>query len=162
NAACISLAIATNPSGGTLCGVTTARAINGVATFSNLSIDKAGAGYTLSPSSTGLTGATSSRCSISVGPATLLAVPPQPPPAMAGASLTVTVPAQDAFGNTATGYRGTTHFTSTDAQALLPGTYRFTPGDNRVHTFNSGVTLRTAGSQTVTATYTVTSSITGT
>ena len=67
--------------------------------------------------------------------------------------------ARDAFGNTATGYTGTVHFTSSDAQATLPADYTFTAGDTGVHTFTA--TLKTAGTQSLTATDTVDSSITG-
>src|SRR5205807_163384 len=63
----ITLAIGTNPASGTLAGTTTVAAVNGVATFSNLSIDTAGTGYTLTASATGLTGATSSVFNV-VGP----------------------------------------------------------------------------------------------
>jgi len=41
--------------------------VNGVATFSNLSINKAGTGYTLSATSSGLTGATSNAFNITGG-----------------------------------------------------------------------------------------------
>jgi hypothetical protein len=81
-------------------------------------------------------------------------------PDVAGTPFTVTVTAQDSHGLTAIGYRGTVHFTSGDPQATLPANYTFTAADNGVHTF-SGVTLRTAGTQSVTATDTVTGSITG-
>src|SRR5262249_22437329 len=67
----------------------------------------------------------------------------------------------DPFDNTATGYSGTVHFTSSDGQAILPPDYMFLAGSNGVHTFASGVTLETPGYQTVTATDTATSSITG-
>ncbi|HXH39645.1 MAG TPA: fibronectin type III domain-containing protein, partial [Thermoanaerobaculia bacterium] len=60
--------------------------------------------------------------------------------------------AYDASYNVATGYTGTIHFTSTDGAAILPLNYTFTGGDAGVHTFTGGVTLRTAGSQVVTAT----------
>ena len=83
-----------------------------------------------------------------------------PANATAGTSFNVTVTAKDAYGNTATGYTGTVHFTSSDGQAVLPANYTFVAGDAGVHTFS--VTLKTAGSQTVTATDTVTGSITGT
>ena len=73
----------------------------------------------------------------------------------------MTVTALDAYGNMATGYRGTVHFTSSDGQAVLPANYTFTAADAGVHTF-TGVTLKTAGKQTITATDTVTGSITGT
>jgi hypothetical protein len=48
----VSLAIGTNPGGGTLGGTTTVAAVGDIATFSNLSIDNAGTGYTLVASST--------------------------------------------------------------------------------------------------------------
>ena len=69
----------------------------------------------------------------------------------AGKTLTVTVTAQDAYRNKVTNYSGTVHFTSSDLQAGLPANYTFVPGtDNGVHTFTAGVTLKTAGIQTVT------------
>ena len=43
----VTVALAANPAGGTLSGTTTVAAVNGLATFSNLSLDKAVAGYTL-------------------------------------------------------------------------------------------------------------------
>src|SRR5438105_1967239 len=67
--------------------------------------------------------------------------------ATAGSAVSVTVTALDPFGNIATGYRGTVHFTSSDAQAVLPADYPFTASDNGVHSFN--MTLMKAGVQTV-------------
>ena len=55
--ASITVAIGTNPGGGTLSGTTTVAAVSGVATFSTLSINAAGAGYTLNAASGALTGA---------------------------------------------------------------------------------------------------------
>ena len=46
----VTIAIGTNPGSGTLGGTLTVAAVNGVATFSNLSINKAGTGYTLTAS----------------------------------------------------------------------------------------------------------------
>ena len=46
-------------SGATLLGTTTVTAVNGVAIFSTLGIDRAGSGYTLSATAAGVTGATS-------------------------------------------------------------------------------------------------------
>ena len=82
----------------------------------------------------------------------------------AGAAISVTVTALDAFNNTATGYAGTVHFTKTDSAAgsAVPVDYTFVPGDSGVHTFTNSVTFVTGGNQTVTATDTVTTSITGT
>ena len=79
----------------------------------------------------------------------------------AGTAQTLLVTAQDAYGNTATGYTGTVHFTSSDGSATLPANYTFLAGDAGVHSFASGVTLKTAGSQTVTGTDTVTGTISG-
>ena len=77
-------------------------------------------------------------------------------PWLAGAKHSVTVTAKDAYGNTATGYRGRVHFTSSDTQASVPADYTFTSGDNGVHAFAStlspALTLKTAGSRSVTAT----------
>jgi hypothetical protein len=47
NSDTITLSLGSNPSGGTLGGTLTVTVVNGVATFSDLSIDLAGAGYTL-------------------------------------------------------------------------------------------------------------------
>ena len=69
----------------------------------------------------------------------------------------VTVTAHDPFDNVATGYNGTVHFTSSDGQAALPADAPLTNG-----TGTFPVTLFTAGSQSLTATDTVTGSITGT
>jgi hypothetical protein len=78
----------------------------------------------------------------------------------AGSAFTLTLTARDAYGNTATGYTGTVHFKSSDARAVLPANYTFTSSDAGSHTFS--VTLETAGTQSVTASDTITSSITGT
>jgi hypothetical protein len=76
-----------------------------------------------------------------------------------GTAFSVTVTAQDAYGNTARGYTGTMAFSSSDRHAVLPGNYTFNLSDQGVHTF--GVTLKTAGTQSVTAKDTKTSSLTG-
>src|SRR6266849_3686515 len=59
-----------------------------------------------------------------------------------------------------TGYSGTDHFTSTDAQAVLPADYTFGTTDSGKHTFSA--TLKTAGTQSLTATDTVTATLTAT
>jgi hypothetical protein len=82
-------------------------------------------------------------------------------PWVAGVAHGVTVTAKDAYGNTATGYTGTIRFTSTDPAATLPADYTFTAADAGTHVFSANVTLKTAGSQSVTATDTVTASIHG-
>lgn len=76
-----------------------------------------------------------------------------------GDSIAVTVTAKDMLGNTQSGYTGTVHFTSSDGLATLPADYSFAIGDHGTHTLNA--TLRSAGTQTITATDTVTGAITG-
>jgi hypothetical protein len=69
----------------------------------------------------------------------------------------------DPFNNVDFNYRGTVHFTTTDAspESVLPADVTFTSADAGVHTFSAGVTLITAGSQAVTVADTI-SGISGT
>ncbi|MBN9683089.1 MULTISPECIES: lamin tail domain-containing protein [unclassified Corallococcus] len=67
----------------------------------------------------------------------------------AGQSLSYELVAHDAWGNVAKDYASTVTFTSSAAQAVLPGAYTFTLLDEGRHTFN--VELRTVGDQSVTA-----------
>jgi hypothetical protein len=60
---------------------------------------------------------------------------------------TFTVTAEDPYGNTATGYNGTIHFTSSDSQAILPANATLTSG-----TGSFSATLETVGVQSITAT----------
>src|SRR5262249_38605019 len=57
----------------------------------------------------------------------------------------VIVYAMDAYGNRATDYRGTVHFSSSDDMAVLPSDYTFTAADNGFHMFL--VTFRRRGTQ---------------
>ena len=60
-----------------------------------------------------------------------------PSPVTAGTPGNATVTLKDAYGNLATGYTGTIHFTSSDSQAVLPAAYTFTAADAGVHTFTA-------------------------
>jgi hypothetical protein len=106
--------------------------------------------YTVTATNSG--GSTTALVTVTViaGPAASLALTGLTSPSTAGATQTVTVTARDALGNVASGYRGTVHFTSTDAAAVLPADYVFTTGDAGSHTF-TGLQPRTAGTQAVTA-----------
>jgi len=105
----VTLAIApgTGISGATLSGTTTVAAVNGVATFSNLTIDKGDAWYTVTATATGLA-STNAAFRVFAAPATELVFRVQPSTATAGARITpqVEVIARDALGNTATGFSG--------------------------------------------------------
>ena len=59
--------------------------------------------------------------------------PDFPRPRPSGVAQTVTVTANDPYGNVATGYTGTVQFTSSDAAASLPANYTFTTADHGVH-----------------------------
>jgi hypothetical protein len=84
-----------------------------------------------------------------------------PATATAGTAFSITVTAEDANNNVNPAYLGTVHFTSSDTSAGLPANYMFTAADNGVHTFSNAVTLKHAGSQSVTATDTSNASISG-
>ena len=60
----VSVAFANNPTGATLGGTLTVTASQGVASFTNLTINKIGSGYTLQVSSSGLTSATSNPINV--------------------------------------------------------------------------------------------------
>lgn len=99
----ISLAIGTNPGGGTLGGTVVATASAGRATFAGVSIAKSGVGYTLVASAGALTSLASAPFTITPGPATQLAFTTQPSSGIAGdvISPAVVVSALDAFANVA-------------------------------------------------------------
>ncbi|MFL5356157.1 S8 family serine peptidase [Archangium sp.] len=93
------------PSGGTLGGTTTVAAVNGVATFSDLTLNQAASGYTLHAEGTGLTGATSGTFSIAPAAAASLAFSAQPGSVVAGTAFApaVKVSILDTYGNVVTG-----------------------------------------------------------
>jgi len=123
-----------------------------VATLSTLGTQTITATDTVTASLTG----TSGPIQVVVGLATHFSVT-APANTPAGSPISVTVTALDQYGDTVTNYAGTVHFTSTDAAATLPANSTLTSG---VGTFSA--TLATAGTQTITATDTAQSSITGT
>jgi NPCBM-associated, NEW3 domain of alpha-galactosidase len=67
----------------------------------------------------------------------------------AGTPFSITVRAEDVYGNTAIGYGSTVSFTSSDPDAFLPQPYRFQSTDLGAKSFG-GVILRAPGSQSIT------------
>lgn len=67
-----------------------------------------------------------------------------------GQPFSVVVKAVDSHGDTAQGFADSVTLTSSDKAALMPAPYAFTAADKGQHTFQ--VTLKTVGSQTITAT----------
>ena len=62
----VTVALGSNPSGGTLGGTMTVNAAQGIATFADLRIDRPGSGYTLFASAAGLSGATSTPFAVTL------------------------------------------------------------------------------------------------
>jgi hypothetical protein len=132
----------------------------GVRAFS--AILKTAGAQSLTATDTGAASITGTDGNIAVGSAAAssLIVAGFPFSTTAGVEHAVAVTVRDAFGNLATGYTGTVHFTSTDAQAGLPSDYTFMITDAGVHTFN--VVLKTSGEQSFAVADRATSSPTST
>jgi hypothetical protein len=77
-----------------------------------------------------------------------------PSTAQPGVPFDLVVAVYDAFGQRAVGYTGTVQFSTTDPDpnVVLPPDYTFQLSDGGTVTFSAGVTLYTAGDQTLTAT----------
>lgn len=162
--ASITLAITSGSgtSGAVVSGTLTQAAVNGVATFANLTVDKVGTGYTLTATATSLTSATSSAFAVNPGAAAKLAFTVQPSTVAAGAAVSpaVQVTVQDALGNTVTSATTSITLTITSGTgtpgAVLGGT-RTVAAVSGVATF-SNLTVDKAGTgYTLTATATATS-----
>ena len=117
--------------------------------------------YTVTAQATGGSNPTANFVNLTNTPTTAssLLVSGFPQFTRAGVPGALTVTAKDPFGNTATSYRGTVEFLSTDSQAALPVPYTFTGTDNGTHFFSA--TLKTAGSQVLIAFDSVTGSLAG-
>ena len=128
----VTLAIGANPSGGTLGGTVTMAAVNGVATFSNLSITKTGTGYRLTAKDGSLTGAISGSFNVTPAAASKLVFTTQPGNTIVGTSISpaIGVSVEDAYGNVVTSN------TSTVTLTLSSGT--FTSGSNTATAVASG------------------------
>ncbi|HEX8271168.1 MAG TPA: Ig-like domain-containing protein, partial [Longimicrobiaceae bacterium] len=150
----ITIALGTNPSGGTLSGTVSVPATGGVATFSDLSINLVGAGYTLAASTPSLGTATSAGFNVTHGPLDhfLVQAAGGGPIGnqLAGTPFNVRVIAQDAYNNTVTSFTGTVGFTSTPSGGISGGA---TSGAFAAGVLSShAVTFGTPGSFTLTAT----------
>ncbi len=146
----VTLAIGANPGAGTLSGTTTVSAVNGVAVFSTLSIDKAGSGYTLTAVSTGLTDATSPAFDILAGSANHLVFLTEPTDRVVGEkfSPSLQVQVQDAGGNPVLTAFSPITLTSS-VTGTLSGTATVTPFFGTA-TF-SNLAINKAGNYTLTA-----------
>ena len=160
NTSTVSLAIGTNPSGGTLSGCT-GTTTAGVATFSGCKIDKPGNGYTLTASDGTLQPGTSNAFNIVTPALTSFKVVPATNTPTAGSGFNVTITALDQSGFTFPGTTGTQAIAFSGPSSspngtapLYPATVSFAAG---IGTAN--ITLYDAQTTTLTATQ---GSVTGT
>ena len=129
--ATVTLSLLTNPAGGVLTGTRILTTTNGVATFTDLKLNKAGSGYRILAGSLLLTRSSTAEFSIAPGPADRLGFSVAPSTTAAGAAITpaVQVQVRDAFGNRVPG--------ATNAVSMRIGT---NPGGGSL----SGTTLVSA------------------
>jgi len=104
----VTLSLGANPSGDSLRGQKQVRSVNGVATFAELRLAKAGSGYTLTAAGPGLQPDTSRAFSVMPAAATQLAFTVHPSVAMQDSAINppVQVTAYDSLGNKATNFTG--------------------------------------------------------
>ncbi len=141
----VTVALANNRDEATLGGTLTVTATNGVATFTGLTLDKVGVGYTLRVSGNGPSGATTSAVAVTPAAATHLEVTSQPVSVGVGIGFGLVVTAEDSFGNRAASYDGTVAvaLANNPVGATLGGTLTATATDG-VATF-AGLTLDKTG-----------------
>jgi hypothetical protein len=152
----VTLALASNPGGATLGGMLTATAVHGVATFSGLTLDNPGTGFTLKATSTGLTAATTNAIQVApAGVATRLVVTSQPPASIvAGTGFGLTVKAEDTSGTVQSSFNGRVTLALNNYSAAPTSQLGGTPtvtASNGVATF-SGLTLTQAGAYSLSVT----------
>ena len=142
----VTLALADNPSGATLSGSLTGTAVNGVVTFTGLSLSKLGAGVTLVANGGSLIGSLTPAISVNSVVATQLVVTSQPPGSVgAGNPFGFSVTAEDSTGAVATTFNGTVaaSILNNPGSASLGGTTSVTASSG-VATF-SGLAINQAG-----------------
>ena len=126
NTSVVSLGFSTNPGGSTLSGATSVTVAGGVATFSTLSLNRTGTGYTLNATDGALIAATTNPFDVSPGAPTSVAFLQQPTNATAGVTLAPAVTARilDSSGNVCTGSSAAVSvaFVSNPGGATLGGT----------------------------------------
>jgi hypothetical protein len=142
----VTMALANNPGGGILAGTATATAVDGVAAFSSLTLNKAGTGYTLRATASDLAAATTNSFDVVPAAATQLVVLTQPPATVSsGSAFGFRVAAEDPFGNINPSFNGTVTVAleANPGGGTLSGTLT-TPAAQGVATF-AGLSLHGEG-----------------
>ena len=142
----VTIALASGPDAATLGGTLTATAVDGVATFSGLTLNTAGTGYTLEATASGLEIATTTLFDVVPAAATRLVIAAQPlATVVAGSDFGLRVVAEDLFGNIDPQFNGavTVALARNPAGSTLSGTLT-TPAVQGTATFGS-LSLNDAG-----------------
>jgi hypothetical protein len=140
----VTIALAQGPSGGILGGTLSATAVDGIATFSGLTLDLAGTGYALEATAGGLESATTSEFNVVPAAPAQLVISTQPPSAItAGDGFGLSVDAEDPFGNPTSSFDGSVTIGLATGGVGLGGTPTATAVEG-VAIF-SGLTLDVAG-----------------
>lgn len=141
--------MALNTGTGTLSGTLTVAAVNGIATFKNLSINSTGTNKKLQATSTGLTNVTSGTFSITSSTATKLAVIQQPTNTPVNGVITpaITVAIQNSSGQTVTTNNTNVTIAINTGSGTLAGTLTV-QAVNGIATFNN-LSINTAGAFTL-------------
>lgn len=114
----VTLSFATNRYGATLSGTLTVAAVAGVATFSNVRLNRSGIGFALRATATGAKPATSNTFDLP----TALVFTTQPPNVDADEQFTVVLTVRDTAGNTDTNYTGDVAIRINTGSGTLSGT----------------------------------------
>ena len=148
----VTVALATNPGSSTLGGTLTVQAVSGVATFSGLTLNNAGTGYTFTVSADGVSSATTGGINVTAPApqATQLQVYYQPTtPVPAGSPFSLVIHALTSRNALASSYSGTVNLTLATCPpgASLGGTTTVTASGG-IASF-SGLTLNLPGSYVI-------------
>lgn len=153
----ITISIQNNPSiggAGELSGTKVVTPVNGVATFSGLSINKTGLDYTLKVSAASPVVTTPISSDFDIIPGAVVnyfTVEGITDPHEAGETTSPKVTAYDAYDNVKYDYTGTIHFSTNNSSVnvnkptVLPANYTFTSTDQGIKTFTNGVSLKQYG-----------------
>lgn len=142
----ITLGLYTNPTSATLLGTTSLETINGIAIFNDISIQKAGAGYTLMATANEMM-QESMRFDIHASEAHHLELTGIQNPHLYGEVQSLVITAYDEFQNIKTDYTGTVDFNSSDEGMQHPGTYTFLLCDHGTKHFENAIRFSSAGIQ---------------
>jgi hypothetical protein len=142
----VALALSKNPTKTILNGSTPMAATAGIATFTGLGINAAASGYVLTASSGRLT-ATTGSLAVTAGTAMKLVMTTSPPTSLkAGSAFTVTIKAEDQYGNVDPTFTGTVNLRAANSAGSVGLHGPITVAANGGVAVFTGVMIETAGS----------------